>query len=110
MIDRRQETWQEAQSVFEKIISLFPAKIKEVFLIYQYTSGGSQIDYLLVVLLSHFQKHQYLVLVRLLMTTCLTLIFTTCPMLLRLATFVKVLKQEDISQLDNYDFIKEVNN
>ena len=28
----------------------------------------------------------------------------------RLATFVKVLNQEDISQLDNYDLIKEVNN
>jgi hypothetical protein len=27
----------------------------------------------------------------------------------RLATFVKVLNQEDISQLDNYDLIKEVN-
>ena len=27
----------------------------------------------------------------------------------RLATFVKILNQEDISQLDNYDLIKEVN-
>ena len=39
VIDRRNETWQEAQSVLGKIISIFPAKIKEVFLIYQYTSG-----------------------------------------------------------------------
>ena len=39
LIDRRNETWQEAQSVFEKIVTIFPAKIKEVFLVYQYTSG-----------------------------------------------------------------------
>ena len=38
---RRNETWQEAQSVFEKIVTIFPAKIKEVFLVYQYTAGPS---------------------------------------------------------------------
>ena len=40
---RRNETWQEAQSVFEKIVTIFPAKIKEVFLVYQYTSGLSPV-------------------------------------------------------------------
>ena len=43
LIDRRNETWQEAQSVFEKIVTIFPAKIKEVFLVYQYTSGERKI-------------------------------------------------------------------
>ena len=28
------------QAVFSKIITLFPAKIKEVFLLYQYPAGG----------------------------------------------------------------------
>ena len=45
LIDRRNETWQEAQSVFEKIVTIFPAKIKEVFLVYQYTSGKISLQY-----------------------------------------------------------------
>ena len=47
LIDRRNETWQEAQSVFEKIVTIFPAKIKEVFLVYQYTSGKISLQYFL---------------------------------------------------------------
>ena len=52
--NRRNETWQEAQSVFEKIVTIFPAKIKEVFLVYQYTAEAPMLglghfvdDYLL---------------------------------------------------------------
>ena len=39
VIDRRNGTWQEIQSVFSKIITLFPARIKEVFLLYKYPAG-----------------------------------------------------------------------
>ena len=37
--DRRRGSWQEVQVEFDKIITLFPAKIKEVFLLYQYPEG-----------------------------------------------------------------------
>ena len=40
MIDRRRGSWQEVQFEFDKIITLFPAKIKEVFLLYQCNEGG----------------------------------------------------------------------
>ena len=39
VIDRRRGSWQEVQVEFDKIITLFPAKIKEVFLLYQYPEG-----------------------------------------------------------------------
>ena len=39
VIDRRNGTWQEVQTIFTKIVSLFPAKIKEVFLLYKYPAG-----------------------------------------------------------------------
>lgn len=39
VIDRRRGSWQEVQLEFDKIITLFPAKIKEVFLLYQYPEG-----------------------------------------------------------------------
>lgn len=39
LIDRRNGSWQELQSVFHKIVSLFPGTIKEVFLLYTYPSG-----------------------------------------------------------------------
>ena len=39
VIDRRRGSWQEVQLEFDKIITLFPAKIKEVFLLYQYSEG-----------------------------------------------------------------------
>ena len=32
--------------MFEKIVTIFPAKIKEVFLVYQYTSGASSTTFL----------------------------------------------------------------
>ena len=40
VIDRRRGSWQEVQLEFDKIITLFPAKIKEVFLLYQCNEGG----------------------------------------------------------------------
>ena len=52
VIDRSNGTWQEVQGVFSKIISLFPARIKEVFLLYKYPAGqGFQIKTDLVLLL-----------------------------------------------------------
>ncbi len=39
VIDRRRGTLQEVQIEFDKIITLFPAKIKEVFLLYHYGEG-----------------------------------------------------------------------
>ena len=39
LIDRRNTTWQDLTAVFHKIVSLFPADIKEVFLLYKYPSG-----------------------------------------------------------------------
>merc|ERR1719206_398866 len=39
VIDRSNGTGQEVQGVFSKIISLFPARIKEVFLLYKYPAG-----------------------------------------------------------------------
>ena len=55
LIDRRNETWQEAQSVFEKIVTIFPAKIKEVFLVYQYTSGLPPTSVAIMTALSYFR-------------------------------------------------------
>ena len=40
VIDRRQGSWQEVQLEFDMIITLFPAKFKEVFLFYQYPEAG----------------------------------------------------------------------
>ena len=39
VIDRRRGSLQEVQIEFDKIITLFPAKIKEVFLLYHYGEG-----------------------------------------------------------------------
>ena len=39
LIDRRNGSWQELSAVFYKIVSLFPANIKEVFLLYKYPAG-----------------------------------------------------------------------
>ena len=39
VIDRRRGSLQEVQTEFDKIITLFPAKIKEVFLLYHYGEG-----------------------------------------------------------------------
>ena len=44
LIDRRNGSWQELQSVFHKIVSLFPGTIKEVFLLYTYPSGIQGMD------------------------------------------------------------------
>ena len=41
LIDRSSESWPTIQSVFTKIISVFPATIKEVFLVYKYPAGGA---------------------------------------------------------------------
>ena len=53
IIDRNTETWPVIQQVFNKVTSVFPATIKEVFLVYKYPSGGAMLgqlvdsDYLL---------------------------------------------------------------
>ena len=53
VIDRNTETWPVIQQVFNKVTSVFPATIKEVFLVYKYPSGGAMLgqlvdsDYLL---------------------------------------------------------------
>ena len=53
IIDRTTETWPVIQQVFNKVTSVFPATIKEVFLVYKYPSGGAMLgqlvdsDYLL---------------------------------------------------------------
>ena len=53
VIDRSTETWPSVQQVFTKITSVFPATIKEVFLVYKYPAGGAALgqladsDYLL---------------------------------------------------------------
>ena len=39
MIDRRRGLLKEVQVEFDRIITLFPAKIKEVFLLYHYGEG-----------------------------------------------------------------------
>ena len=39
VIDRRRGSLQQVQNEFDKIIMLFPAKIKEVFLLYHYSEG-----------------------------------------------------------------------
>ena len=39
IIDRREACWQEIQKAFSKIVSVFPGKIKEVFLLYKYPDG-----------------------------------------------------------------------
>ena len=39
IIDRRKESWREIQKVFSLIIPIFPGKIKEVFLLYEYPKG-----------------------------------------------------------------------
>ena len=39
IIDRREESWQEIQRTFSKIVTVFPGKIKEVFLLYKYPDG-----------------------------------------------------------------------
>ena len=49
VIDRRRGSWQEVQVEFDKIITLFPAKIKEVFLLYQYPEGW---NYSIVIIVS----------------------------------------------------------
>ena len=36
---RRNSDWDEIQVIFSKIVSIFPAKVKEVFLLYQYPEG-----------------------------------------------------------------------
>jgi hypothetical protein len=36
---RRNSSWDEIQAVFSKIVTIFPAKVKEVFLLYQYPAG-----------------------------------------------------------------------
>ena len=38
-MDRRRASLKEVQIEFDKIITLFPAKIKEVFLLYHYGEG-----------------------------------------------------------------------
>jgi hypothetical protein len=37
--NRRNSSWDEIQAVFSKIVTIFPAKVKEVFLLYQYPAG-----------------------------------------------------------------------
>ena len=39
IIDRREASWQEIQRTFSKIVTVFPGKIKEVFLLYKYPDG-----------------------------------------------------------------------
>ena len=46
IIDRSTETWPTIQQVFSKIISVFPATIKEVFLVYKYPTGGAMLGQL----------------------------------------------------------------
>ena len=46
VIDRRRGSLQEVQIEFDKIITLFPAKIKEVFLLYHYGEGKNIIGVL----------------------------------------------------------------
>ena len=45
VIDRRRGSLQEVQIEFDKIITLFPAKIKEVFLLYHYGEGKNPEDF-----------------------------------------------------------------
>ena len=46
VIDRSTETWPSIQQVFTKITSVFPATIKEVFLVYKYPTGGAMLGQL----------------------------------------------------------------
>ena len=46
LIDRATESWPTIQAVFTKVISVFPATIKEVFLVYKYPAGGAMLGQL----------------------------------------------------------------
>jgi len=134
VIDRRSGTWQEIQAVFSKIITLFPAKIKEVFLLYQYPAGKPVLgqlvdDYLLdfdifhvshVTELLHYIEPKYLsddlggtnpadVDTWLQVQQRVdTFTHSATKIARRLASFVKILNQEDISKHQNHDTIQEV--
>jgi len=134
VIDRRNGTWQEIQTVFSKIISLFPSKIKQVFLLYQYPSGKPVLgqlvdDYLLdfdifhvshVTELLHYIDSKYLTsdlggsnssdvdTWLLVQQNVDSFTQSSTKIARRLATFVKILNQEDISKHHNHDSIQEV--
>jgi len=134
VIDRRNGTWQEIQGVFSKIISLFPARIKEVFLLYKYPAGKPVLgqlvdDYLLdfdIFHVSHVTELLHYIDAKYLsnemggsnptdVDTWLNVqqhvdsfTISSTKIAKRLATFVKILNQEDISQHKNKDKIQEV--
>lgn len=134
VIDRRNSDWDEIQVIFSKIVSIFPAKVKEVFLLYQYPEGKPVLgqlvnDYLLdfdifhvshVTELMHYidTKHLPVELGGMLDTdidTWLTVqqhvdsfTYSATKIARRLATFVKILNQEDISLHHNRDTMQEV--
>lgn len=134
VIDRRSKSWQEIQVVFNKIVTLFPAKIKEVFLLYQYPEGKPMLgklvdDYLLdfdifhvshVTELLHYIDDKYLshelggtnlldIDTWLLIQShvdSFTHTATKCAR--RMATFVKILNKEDISLVKNRDSVRQI--
>ncbi|XP_023327387.1 guanine nucleotide exchange factor DBS [Eurytemora carolleeae] len=134
VIDRRNSCWDEIQTVFAKIVAIFPAKMKEVFLLYQYPSGKPVLgqlvnDYLLdfdifhvshVTELMHYidTKHLPVELGGMLnndIETWLTVqqhvdsfTYSATKIARRLATFVKILNQEDISLHQHQDTMQEV--
>jgi len=134
VIDRRRGSLQEVQIEFDKIITLFPAKIKEVFLLYHYGEGepsfGKLIDEYLhdfdifhlahATELLHYIDPKYLSvelggnrpvdmdtwMVVQQNVDAFTLSATKCSK--RMGSFVKILNKEDISLHKNRDTIREV--
>jgi len=134
VIDRRRGSWQEVQVEFDKIITLFPAKIKEVFLLYQYPEDNPDVCKLLneylhdfdifhvahATELLHYIDAKYLSaelggsnpvdvdtwMVVQQNVDAFTVSATKCAK--RMGTFVKILNKEDISIHKNRDTIREV--
>jgi len=134
VLDRRTGSWQEIQAVFSKIISLFPAKIKEVFLLYQYPAGKPVLgklvdDYLLdfdifhvshVTELLHYIDSKYLS-VELGGTNTQDIDTwlevqqhvdgfsqAATKIARRLASFVKVLNQEDVGKFQCHEDVQQI--
>jgi len=134
VIDRNTGTWQDIQEVFSKIISLFPASIKEVFLLYRYPPGGPMLgqladDYLLdfdIIHVAHVTELLHYIDAKYLshelggsspidVDTWLNaqkhvdyFTVSTTKIARRLATFVRSLNKEDLKHHNNNEMIQEV--